>query len=207
MLFTEALADLFGYKVKYINTGLQASMPCHPVPTAEYGTGDRGTITYVNTAIGGWTSADGVSNFKKFVEEPAATYGCDLFILAYGMNDGGYTASATMNNMKKMAEAVYKLNPEAAVMLVSSMSPQNGSNWDHASIGEQEDQLLVLARRLRRDDKACAVVRVNSVSKAILDHKTFNDYSGNNINHPNDWFYRVYATTLLQTLIGYENMD
>jgi hypothetical protein len=33
------------------------------------------------------------------------------------------------------------------------------------------------------------------------------DESGNNINHPNDWFYRVYAQTLLQTLIGYENMN
>ena len=47
---------------------------------------------------------------------------------------------------------------------------------------------------------------VTSTSKAILEHKEFQDYSGNNINHPNDWFCRVYAQTILQTLIGYENM-
>ena len=48
---------------------------------------------------------------------------------------------------------------------------------------------------------------MTSVSQAILKHKDFHDYSGNNINHPNDYFVRVYAQTLLQTVVGYENMN
>ena len=207
MLFTEALADLFGYKVKYINTGLQASMPCHPVPAAEYGTGDRGTITYVNTAIGGWNSNDGVTNFDKFVKQQVEKYGCDLFVIGYGMNDGGMAVTQTKANIKKMIDAMYEIKPEVSVMIVSTMTPHTGSNWDHAPIQQQERQLESLAKQLRKDDKAVAVACVHSVSVAIQEHKTFNDYSGNNINHPNDWFYRVYAQTLLQTLIGYENMN
>ena len=207
MLFTEALADLFGYKVKYINTGLQASMPCHPVPAAEYGTGDRGTITYVNTAIGGWNSNDGVTNFDKFVKQQVEKHGCDLFVIGYGMNDGGMAVTQTKANIKKMIDAMYEIKPEVSVMIVSTMTPHTGSNWDHASIQQQERQLESLAKQLRKDDKAVAVACVHSVSVAIQEHKTFNDYSGNNINHPNDWFYRVYAQTLLQTLIGYENMN
>ena len=207
MLFTEALADLFGYKVKYINTGLQASMPCHPVPAAEYGTGDRGTITYVNTAIGGWNSNDGVTNFDKFVKQQVEKYGCDLFVIGYGMNDGGMAVTQTKANIKKMIDAMYEIKPEVSVMIVSTMTPHSGSNWDFDSIKQQERQLESLAKQLRKDDKAVAVACVHSVSKAIQEHKTFNDYSGNNINHPNDWFYRVYAQTLLQTLIGYENMN
>ena len=207
MLFTEALADLFGYKVKYINTGLQASMPCHPVPTAEYGTGDRGTITYVNTAIGGWNSNDGVTNFDKFVKEQVEKHGCDLFVIGYGMNDGGMAANQTKANVKKMIDGMLEIKPEASVMIVSTMTPHSGSNWDHDPIKQQERQLESLAKQLRKDDKAVAVACVHSVSVAIQEHKTFNDYSGNNINHPNDWFYRVYAQTLLQTLIGYENMN
>ena len=206
MLFVEALADLFGYKVKYINTGLVASMPCHTVPTTEYGTGTRGTITYVNTAIGGWTSTDGVTNFDKFVKQQIEKYGCDLFVLGYGMNDGGMAATQTKANAKKMIDGVLELKPEASVMIVSTMTPHSGSNWDHASIQQQEKQLLNLAKTYRNDGKAVAVACVNSVSKAVQEYKTFNDYAGNNINHPNDWFYRVYAQTLLQTLIGYENM-
>ena len=207
MLFTEALADLFGYKVKYVNTGLQAAMPCHPVPTTEYGTGDRGTITYVNTAIGGWNSNDGVTNFDKFVKEQVEKHGCDLFVLGYGMNDGGMAATQTKANTKKMIDAMYEIKPEVSVMIVSTMTPHSGSNWDHVAIQQQEKQLLTLAKQFRKDDKAVAVACVNSVSVSVQEHKTFNDYSGNNINHPNDWFYRVYAQTLLQTLIGYENMN
>ncbi len=207
MLFTEALADLFGYKVKYVNTGLVASMACHPVPSTEYVGGERGTITYVNTAIGGWTSTDGVNNFDKFVKEQVEKYGCDLFVLGYGMNDGGVGANTTKANAKKMIDKLLEIKPEASVMLVSTMTPHTGSNWDHASIQQQEKQLLSLAKSYVKDGKPVAVACVNSVSKAIQEHKTFNDYSGNNINHPNDWFYRVYAQTLLQTLVGYENMN
>ena len=207
MLFTEALADLFGYKVKYINTGLQASMPCHPVPATEYVGGERGTITYVNTAIGGWNSADGVTNFDKFVKQQVEKYGCDLFVIGYGMNDGGFGAGTTKANVKKMIDGMYEIKPEVSVMIVSTMTPHTGSNWDFDAIKQQEKQLESLAKQLRKDDKAVAVACVHSVSKAIQEHKTFNDYSGNNINHPNDWFYRVYAQTLLQTLIGYENMN
>ena len=207
MLFTEALADLFGYKVKYVNTGLSASMPCHPVPTTEYVGGERGTITYVNTAIGGWTSADGVSNFDKFVGEQVEKYGCDLFVLGYGMNDGGFSAGTTKANAKKIIDKLLEIKPETSVLLVSTMTPHTKSNWDFDVIKQQEKHLESLAKQYRKDDKAVAVACVHSVSVAIQEHKTFNDYSGNNINHPNDWFYRVYAQTLLQAVIGYENMD
>jgi len=207
MLFTEALADLFGYKVKYINTGLSAAMTVAPVPSEDYVAGERGTITYVNTAIGGWTSQDGVNNFDTFIKAQVEKYGCDLFVLAYGMNDGGFSAGTTKANTKKMADAMLDIKPEVSIMFVATMTPHMGSNWDHASIGQQEKQLESLANLYRKDGVACAVACVNSVSKAIQEHKTFNDYSGNNINHPNDWFYRIYAQTLLQTLIGYENMD
>ena len=207
MLFTEALADLFGYTVKYIDTGIKASMPCAAVPAEDYVAGTRGTITYVNTAIGGWKSTDGVNNFDKHVKTPFETYGCDLFVLAYGMNDGDLTARRTTANMKSLADKMYELNPDAAVMFVATMTPHMGSSWDFASIGQQEAEFIKQAEKFREDGKVCAVACVNSLSKSIQEHKTFNDYSGNNINHPNDWFYRVYAQTLLQTLIGYENMN
>ena len=47
---------------------------------------------------------------------------------------------------------------------------------------------------------------MTSVSKAVLQHKDFVDYTGNNINHPNDFMVRLYAQTFVQTLVGYENL-
>ena len=207
MLLVEALADLFDYTVKYINTGLADTMACAPVPTKDYVAGTRGTITYVNTAIGGWKSTNGVSQFDKMFKAPATQYGCDLAIIAFGMNDGDLSASTTGNNVKNIANKIYAINENASIVLLSTMVPHNGSNWDFAPIKQQEAKLQQVARNFRGDDKVCAVACMTSVSQAILEHKTFNDYSGNNINHPNDWFYRVYAQTILQTIIGYENMD
>ena len=208
MLVVEALADLFDYTVKYVNTGLKDTMACAPVPSQDYVAGTRGTITYVNTAIGGWTSDNGVQKLDSFVKTPIQTYGCDLFIVAFGMNDGGGTARATASNIEKIVDGVYSVKPDAAVVLLSTMVPHNDSNWDFAAIRQQENQLQTLAKKYRVEkEKACAVACMTSVSKAVLEHKTFNDYSGNNINHPNDWFYRVYAQTIIQTLIGYENMN
>ena len=207
MLFVQALADLFDYTVKYVNTGLAASMPCHPVPTTDYVAGDRGTITYVNTAIGGWTSIDGINNFDRFIGDQVEQYGCDLLVLAFGMNDGGIPSSQTKDNDEVIIDKLFAINPDAAVMIVSTMTPHTGSDWDSSNTKGQEKQLLVLARDYRADGKAVAVACMNSVSKEVQKHKSFNDYAGNNINHPNDWFYRVYAQNLLQTLIGYENMN
>ncbi len=207
LLFVQALADLFDYTVKYVNTGLADSMACATVPAQDYVAGTRGTITYVNTAIGGWTSVDGVNKFDKFVKAPVEQYGCDLFVLAFGMNDGASAASTVSNNMKKMANELWEIQPNASVVFMATMVPHNNSNWDHEPIKGQQAQLIRTASNLRKDGKDVAVACMTSVSQAILKHKTFNDYSGNNINHPNDWFYRVYAQTLLQTVIGYENMN
>ena len=207
MLFVEALADLFGYTVRYVNTGIVASMACHPVPTTDYVAGDRGTITYVNTAIGGWTSADGVTYFDKHIGSQVDLYGCDLFVVAFGMNDAGVSASTTKSNVKSIIDKMYQKNSNAAVMIVSTMTPHTGTDWDNNNIKNQESQLTSLASTYRNSGKAVAVAQMNSVSVAVQTRKGFNDYAGNNINHPNDWFYRVYAQTLLQTLIGYENID
>jgi hypothetical protein len=48
----------------------------------------------------------------------------------------------------------------------------------------------------------CAVVPMTTMSRWILSHKRFCDVSGNNINHPNDFIVRLYASTLLHTLTG-----
>ena len=207
MLFVQALADLFDYTVKYIDTGLRASMACHPVPTTDYVAGERGTITYINTAIGGWTSQNGIDYFDQFIGDQVEKYGCDLLVLAFGMNDGQVSSSVTRNNDKTIINKLFDIAPDASVMIVSTMTPHTGTDWDSPNTKDQENQLLRLAKSLRNNGKAVSVACMNSVSKAVQEHKTFNDYAGNNINHPNDWFYRVYAQTLLQTLIGYEYID
>ncbi len=207
ILFVQALADLFDYTVKFERPDLTSGMPIAKIPTEDYVAGDRGTITYVNTAIGGWTSENGVTNLKAFVEDQIAAYGCDLFVVGFGMNDAAVAPATTSNNVKKIVNAVLDLKPEASIALVSTMVPNpKGIGW-YGNQDKQEAELTRLAKLLRSKGNDIAVCHMTSTSLAILKNKDFHDYSGNNINHPNDYFVRVYAQTLLQTIIGYENMN
>ena len=204
LLFTQALADLYGYTVKYVTTGMQGAPR---LPAEDYVAGDRGTITYVNPSVGGWTSQNGKDNIATYVTPFVEEYGCDLFLIAYGMNDGGSSARSVARNMQAVFDAVLEKDPDCALMFVSTMVPNpNATNGWYGLQDKQEAELIKTANTYVKDGVPCAVACVTSTSLSVLEHKEFQDYSGNNINHPNDWFCRVYAQVILQTLIGYENM-
>ena len=209
VMFTKALADLYGYTVEFVDAGLVASsgMPTAKVPMNDHVAGKNGTITYVNTSIGGWTSTDAYNNSVAFVDEMISEYGCDLFIVAFGMNDGGIATEKTAENIRKIVDTALYASDDPAVLIVSTMmpNPRAVNGW----LGLQplqEDALIALAEEYREDGVACAVARMTSVSKAVLERKAFHDYSGNNINHPNDFFHRIYAQTVFEVVVGYENI-
>ncbi len=201
ILFTQALADLFDYTVHYEQGTAR-------VPSQDYVAGTRGTITYINTAVGGWTSQNGVDNLKTSVLDKVETFGCDLFVVAFGMNDAGVSPRTTSSNTKKMVDGVLEKAPDCSTVLLSTMVPNpNAVNGWYGQQVNQEPQLLRLAKDYNTAGNPCAVARMTTVSLAVLTRKEFHDYSGNNINHPNDFFIRIYAQTLLQTVVGYENMQ
>ena len=204
LLFTQALADLYGYTVKYVTTNMQGA----PIlPKEDYVGGDRGTITYVNPSVGGWTSQNGKDNISTYVTPFVEEYGCDLFLIAYGMNDGANSARTVSRNMQAVFDAVLEKDADCALMFVSTMVPNpNATNGWYSLQYKQEAELIKTAKTYVKDGVPCAVACVTSASLSVLEHKEFQDYSGNNINHPNDFFCRVYAQVILQTLIGYENM-
>ncbi len=208
VLFTRALADLYKYRVHYVEGNTSApggSMNTCAVPS-DYVGGKRGTITYVNAAIGGWTSQNGVDYMDPFVTEKLERYGCDLFVLGFGMNDGGISPMETVYNLKIMVDTALEVVPNTSVLLLSTMVPNpDGIGW-YGNQYLQEAEIQNLADEYTGQGVACAVCPMTSVSLSVLEHKAFRDYSGNNINHPNDFFVRVYAQALLQTVVGYENL-
>ncbi len=204
MLFVQALADLFGYRVEYVNTGLKDTSK---VPQEPYVGGTNGTITYINTAVGGWSSKDAALQMDEYVAPMLEQYGCDLLVIGVGMNDATFNPSLTADHVKMVCDLVLESNKEAAMLLISTMVPNpNAVNGWYGNQPLQEKKLLKLAEDYQESGISCGVACMTSVSLEVLQYKEFHDYSGNNINHPNDFFVRVYAQTLLQTVIGYENM-
>ncbi len=203
MLFTQTLADVYGYTVHYVQGGLSNTPP---VPSTDYVGGTRGTITYVNTAVGGWTSQNGVDNLTAYVTNKIATYGCDFFLSGFGMNDGGVDPAETVANTRQIVDAVLAMRSDAAIVLMATMVPNiNGLNW-YGNQKYQEAALQTLAQEYKNNGVSCAVACMTSVSLSLLDRKDYHDHTGNNVNHPNDFLSRVYAQTLFQTVIGYENV-
>lgn len=199
MLFTEALATHFGYTVRYVKSELKSTPP---VPTEDFAGGTRGTITYINTAVGGWSSRDGLKNADAYVKDTVSRFGCDLFVVAYGMNDRTLAPEETASNQKTVVDAVRALAPDTATVFMATMVPNpDGIGW-YGNQDRQEAVLLAMAEKERALGAECAVCRMTSTSLAVLQRKGFRDYAGNNINHPNDYFSRIYAQTLLQTVTG-----
>jgi hypothetical protein len=67
--------------------------------------------------------------------------------------------------------------------------------------------MIELADKLIDGGTPCSVATVTSMSQSVLERKSFRDYTGNNINHPNDFFARIYAQVIIETVFGYDNLE
>ena len=65
-----------------------------------------------------------------------------------------------------------------------------------------EAEFKTIAEELRAEGHNAAVTPMTSMSASILERKLFRDWTGNNVNHPNDFMIRIYATVVLKTLLG-----
>ncbi len=159
---------------------------------AKYGYND---ITHVNTAKGGTLSTWGVQEAQSKV----AAYSPDLVFIGFGMNDGAGSSPTTPAQFKANIQSIINTaraaNPNAEFVLISSIVANPETTYD----GIQEQYLPVL-QELEDENTGVALADVMSSHKAMLEIKKYSDMTANNVNHPNDFFIRQYAQTMLTTL-------
>ena len=203
LMFTEYLADRYSYTVDYVNTGLPGTGPVPAEPSLPAGE-SRGTITYVNPAVGGWSSHHATSRFDEYVKPFIEKYGCDFFLFGFGMNDGLNDADTQRELVKAALDRLIEAAPESELLLLATMVPNPDSvNGWYARQELFEDVYYELAEHYTALGHSAAVAPMTSVSRSILCYKHFRDYTGNNVNHPNDFMAAVYAQTVMQTVAGY----
>ena len=199
MLVAESLASAYGYRLVFTDVSHIRNTPMIPCESIDYG--NRGTLRYINTAVGGWHSIDGVNHFDEYTGNLVKEYGCDLFVIGYGMNDRTLAPEDVAANIRNVCDNVLAISPEASLLLIATMLPNpTASNGWYGLQHLQEPELLKLSEEYRRDGHRCAVAQMTSVSRDVLKRKDFMDWSGNNINHPNDFFARIYAQTILRAI-------
>lgn len=150
-----------------------------------------------NFSVGGQTSTWGameIENVLKQVEN------VDLAIVAFGMNDATLDNEIYLSNVTRIAGAIQGKYAHAETLLVAPMLPNPNAVgfW-----GNQVDFYSTLEEYEKTAPIGIAVANVTKVHESLLQRKHYQDMTGNNVNHTNDYLSRVYAQTLLKTLEEY----
>jgi len=150
-----------------------------------------GEVVVKNFAISGTGMKYGMAVVEKVIAEAP-----HLVLIAYGMNDVGFiTEEAFVGHTTRLIGAIQAGIPAAEIILAASM------------LGNPEWQYTPLDKALRfRDALAAlagpgiALADLTSLWAGLLKVKSYQDLTGNGVNHPNDFGHRLYAQVLLELL-------
>lgn len=149
-------------------------------------------INLINLSVGGKLSSWGVEQATV-----AAADHPDLVLLAFGMNDasGDLSGKEYAANIRAIINTIKKSNPNAEFILVATMTAN--PHWSNAHQNAYTDYEKALQGMT---GPGIALADVTAIWRNILEGKKFSDLTGNGINHPNDFGYRVYAQVILSLL-------
>lgn len=150
------------------------------------------SIEFTNTSVGGQDSKWG----RRTIQENVVKYNPDLVVIAFGMNDGTgkMDPQKFKENVSEMIKAVRSNNANAEFILVAPMLPNPESTF----LGTQREFKKVLEELT---GPGIAISDITAVHDELLKHKSYQDMTGNNINHPNDFLIRWYAQHTARILI------
>lgn len=175
-------------------------------------------VNLKNTSVGGWTSSNGVGGgtgwvagvqvqkpglATQFVNGELKDYKPDLAIIGFGMNDAtlGLPIDTFCNNIMSMIKTIRQQNPDCEIILLGTMLANPMAKNQSKNQTEYTEYLGKLAKNYEN----VSVLDIGAMHQDLLDAgKHYTEMSSNNVNHPNDFFARVYAMNLLSTLVEFD---
>ena len=153
-------------------------------------------INAINTAVGGKTSDWGLTD----VYDNIIKYSPDLVILNFGINDGTAKMSVEQykSNMQGIINKVREISPNCEfIILTNTVCNPDADGWNSSG----SYQYPAAVKEIASSNSGIAVVDMYSMQQYFLSVKRYWDTTTNNINHPNDFFVRVFAQSVAQALI------
>jgi len=149
-------------------------------------------VTYINTSVPGKLAQWGLDSVSTRV----SAFHPDLVVIGFGMNDGSaHVAPAQFREqINGIIRSVSAANPDTEFILIAPMLP----NPDAVQSGLQSHYKTELEKLTR---KGIAVADMTGIHATLLMHKSYQDMTGNNVNHPNDYLARWYAQSISALLI------
>ena len=177
-----------------------------------------GKVNLKNTSVGGWTSSNGIGGGTGWVagvqvSKPGLAnqfktgelkgFSPDIAIIGFGMNDASLELpiNTFCNNIINMIKTVRQQNPDCEIILLGTMLANPMAKNQSKNQTEYTEYLFKLSNNYDN----VSVLDIGAIHQDLLDSgKYYTEMSSNNVNHPNDFFARVYAMNLLSTLIDYD---
>ena len=122
-----------------------------------------------------------------------------MLCIGFGANDLHTPTDRFEANIVAMMEKYFAANPNGSVLLYSTLLPNAELIGWRVNQPLFEKVLLDIQTRYER----VGVAKVSTVFSTLeKDGKPTRDWLANSVNHPNDFGVRVYAQTILATLLG-----
>jgi|GEM_PF-134422 len=149
-------------------------------------------VTYHNTSVPGKLAMWGLDSVQSHV----CAYRPDLVIIGFGMNDGSENVSPVQyrDQISGIINAVWANKPDTEFIIIAPML----ANPDAVQSGLQANYRTELEKLVK---KGVALADMTGVHAELLKHKSYQDMTGNNVNHPNDYLARWYAQIIGGLLI------
>ena len=171
-----------------------------------------GQINFKNLALGGKSSPWGVTAITErlalWKDENGNQVVPDLMLLGFGVNDlaGNLSTANFKANMKAIVDntRTFTGNTEMEALYYSPFIPiQLTDTWDANKLLDYEVALEELAEA----DENAGVVKLTSIFAEVIKCKAPEDYISSYWNHGNDFTARIYATGILEAMLGEEVDD
>ena len=150
-----------------------------------------GCVTHeIDTALGGTDTFWGLEHARSRV----AAFAPDLVLLGFGNNDRA-PVEEYIGRIRQIISAVREVSPHTEFILVDPMTPNRhiARSTDHYRWYALQDSYALAQHALERELSGVAALELMQLHLDMQTRKRFIDINANNINHPNDFFYRVIA--------------
>ncbi len=149
-------------------------------------------VRLTNLSVGGMATPWMLTMIEKVVEPKP-----DLVIIAFGMNDSsGRSAAEYKANTQLAIEQIREQLSDTEFILVASM--RGNPDWTllkQELFPQYRDALAELC------EPGIALADLTAIWTEFLKRKPDRDFTGNGVNHPNDFGHRVYAQAVSSLLI------
>ena len=148
-------------------------------------------IDFHNPSVGGKGTTWGVET----VEENVNNRKNDLVIIALGANDGDKNREQFGKNIERIMNAIRYKHPQTEFILVATSLPNKILSSEKARF--YAEQYTFTDELDRFVESGVVKADITRMQDELLRHKRFIDITANNVNHPNDFFHRLYAQYIL----------